>query len=87
MLGVEELEKGEGMLQEALKISRAYPHPFLALAVNLYNQGRIEEALSYAKQGYDIDKAIVKSKEVYETLESRAKFPNGPQLFFYLSDL
>lgn len=87
MLGVNQLRKGEELLHEALKISQAYPHPYLALAVNLYNQGRTEEALLYAKQGYDLDPKIIKSKELYETLLARAKFPDREKSFLYLSDL
>ncbi|KKU75873.1 MAG: hypothetical protein UY01_C0002G0016 [Candidatus Nomurabacteria bacterium GW2011_GWB1_47_6] len=87
LLGIDKLPKGEELLHEAFQISEAYPQAYQALAVNLYNQGRITEALSYAKQGYEADRTIEKSKELYDTLEARAELHGSERPLLYLSDL
>lgn len=71
---VNRLERGEELARKSLEMSRAYPHPFWVLAMNLYYQGRIDEALLYAKYAYDLDPEIDESKEIYETLKASSKF-------------
>ena len=87
MLGVDKLKQGEDILREALKISQAYPHAYLVLAVNLYNQRRVPEALSYAKEALDLDPLLVKSKEIYETLKTNAAVRTAPKTYLFLSSI
>ena len=86
IFGVDELKVGEELAKQALNISQSYPHPFWMLAVNLYYQGRLEEALQYAKLGYDLDPTIEESKKIYETIEKHSEFKKTTkQSFFYIT--
>ena len=67
---VDELKRGEDVARQALQISELYPHAYWVLAVNLYYQGRQEEALVYAKAALTLDPTLEKSKEIYEIIKN-----------------
>lgn len=86
MFGIDELERGEELARQALNISQSYPHPYWVLAINLYYQGKSEEALQYAKLAYNLDPSIERSREVYEILKTNSKLQKGIQKsFIYLN--
>jgi len=87
IFGINELQKGEELSRQALELSKNYPHAYWVLAVNLYYQGNTEESLRYAKEGYDLDPKIEKSKYVYDTLDSYIKMNSKQRPFVYLSDI
>lgn len=70
LFGVGSLQEGEDALKNALQISNGYPQPYLMMAVNLYYQGKIYEALDYAKQAQDISSQLLEAKKVYEMIKA-----------------
>ncbi|MFZ2693747.1 MAG: O-antigen ligase family protein, partial [Minisyncoccia bacterium] len=84
IFGVDELKRGEELTRQSLEISQKYPFPYWVLSINLYLQGRVDEALVYAKEAYDLDPTIEKSKEIYETLQAHAKSKSKQKSFFYI---
>ena len=70
VFGVDRLKTGEDVLNQALYISRNYPHAFWALAVNLNYQGQDAGALDYAKSALELDLDLPYSVEIYETLKN-----------------
>ncbi len=73
IFGVNELEQGEEIANKALAISKSYPHAYWALAVNLYQQGRKEEGIAYAKKAVELDPTIEKSQLLYKEMNSRSR--------------
>jgi tetratricopeptide (TPR) repeat protein len=84
---IDELKYGEELLRKALDVSTAYPHAYWLLAENLYYQGKLDEALETAREGYDIDPSIKQSIFLYEFVQKQAKSPNSAKSFIYISDL
>lgn len=87
IFGIDELEKGNELAQQAIAISDKYPYPYWILAINSYYQGNNDEALAYAKQALEIDPEIEVSQSLYGGLDAQIRSRSTEKAFMYLPSL